>query len=71
MNPIPLSTKHHWQILVPMRTFLTSTMVSGMGHRTEDIGLEEFCRLLAVINEREGFSKSEYDRAGPAEGYGD
>ena len=46
-------------------------MVSGMGHRTEDIGLEEFCRLLAVINEREGFSKSEYDRAGPAEGYGD
>lgn len=30
---------------------------------SQDIGLEEFCRLLAVINEREGFSKSEYDRA--------
>eukprot|EP00913_Durusdinium_trenchii_P025998 g24394.t1 len=28
-----------------------------------DMNLEEFCRLLAVINEREGFSKVEYDRA--------
>ncbi|CAK8998478.1 unnamed protein product [Durusdinium trenchii] len=27
-----------------------------------DMNLEEFCRLLAVINEREGFSKVEYDR---------
>ena len=35
--------------------------------KLQDIGLEEFCRLLAVINEREGFSKSEYDRArGPS-----
>lgn len=29
----------------------------------QDMNLEEFCRLLAVINEREGFSKVEYDRA--------
>ena len=27
-----------------------------------DIGLEEFCGLVAVIDEREGFSKAEYER---------
>ena len=30
---------------------------------SEDIGLEEFCGLVAVIDEREGFSKAEYERA--------
>jgi hypothetical protein len=49
-----------------MWKFPGNSLHRGFLRGSEDIGLEEFCRLLAVINEREGFSKSEYDRAHPA-----
>lgn len=48
--------------VTPMEQVIVELTQEFDADNSGDIGLEEFCRLLAVINEREGFSKSEYDR---------
>eukprot|EP00435_Cladocopium_sp_Y103_P020679 s1269_g5.t1 len=48
--------------VTPMEQVVAELTQEFDADNSGDIGLEEFCKLLAVINEREGFSKSEYDR---------